>query len=120
MNKKASVAIYITIFIALTIIVLIAAVIAPFGTLFTSAAFAAGDDILEKSRERLDDIENTTVRDRIYSVIDEARDAGEFNIDVTTDFYQYAWIFAVVMTVLIGFLFTRSLTEITRGSGGFI
>jgi len=118
MKKKGSVSIYITFLIVAIVIILIAAVAAPLGVRFTSEMYAAGDKILLDSLPAINSINDTNISSRINNSINLARDAGEYNIEVMSDMFQYGWIIAIALVALVIFLFTRRLVEV--GGGGFV
>ncbi len=119
MNKKANVVIYIVFFMAAIVIIVIAAVLAPMGVLFTVSAFEAGEQILIQSNSSIQSIQDQDVKDAIDGSVTAAKDATELNIDVNSSMFQYAWVFVLIIAVIIAFISARSLIE-TRGfSGGF-
>lgn len=114
-SKKASVTLYITFLIVATVIIIITAVMAPFGALFTTEMYLAGQDILAQTNDSIQAIQNTTIRNSVQSTINLAFAAAEDNIEVTTDMYQYGWVIVVALTAIIIFLITRQLVEAGRG-----
>jgi len=117
-GKKSQVTIYLSGFIAMIIIILISAFAAPLGTRFTADMMVAGQEQLEKANESIQNINNDTIRESITQLASEAYDAGEFNIEVTTDMFQYMWVLVLVVVALILFLYTRRVIEV--GGGGFV
>ena len=79
-NKKGQAVLFVYFFISAVIIVIIAAVFAPMGVLFNTKMYAAGEDILLKAQDEIDEIDDTTVQGQINDTIDAALDAGTNNI----------------------------------------
>lgn len=115
--KKAQISMYITFFIYAAIIIMIAAVLAPMGTLFNTEMYKAGEGILKRANSSINNISDPEVRDRIRDSTQEALDATENNIDMNNDLFQWSWLLVIGMTALIIFLYTRSSIEVGRGGG---
>lgn len=110
-NKKGQVAIYFVIFVLMILTILIASVIAPFGVLFNTEMYEAGEDILLRANSSIADIDDANVRDSIYSQLDQSFTAQENNIGVNNDIFQYSWILVIGLAAVVGFLFTRRVIE---------
>lgn len=118
MKKKAQVTMYIYFMFMAIIIIVIAAVFAPMGVLFNTKMYEAGEGILLDANDSIADINDATVRARVYAVVNSAYDAGENNIEVNANIFQYSWIIILVLTGIVVYLQTRRLVEV--GAGGFI
>ena len=116
--KKGEVTIYLFWFLAAVMVLVVAALVAPMGVLFTTELMVAGEDVLLMANESIQDIENTTIRNSVTSVIGEALEAGEDNITILSDIFQYAWVIVLVLSGIVAFLFTRQLVEFQ--GGGFV
>lgn len=116
LKKKGSVTFYLVFLVIGVIILLIGAFAAPLGILLNSEMFQAGEDILLIANDSIQDINNADVRDSVNDVVDSAYDNTENNIEIIGSMYQYAWVFMLILSVVVLFLFTRSLIEI-RGGG---
>lgn len=119
LGKRGTVALYLTFIVSAITIIVITAVVAPLGTLFNSKLYVAGEGILLQANESMSQIQDPTVRQAVQNATASALSAGEENIVVTTDLFQYAWIIVIVLVGLITFLFSRRLVEYGYG-GGFI
>jgi len=117
MKKKGAISIYLAFLITAIVIVVITAVAAPMGTLFTTEMYAAGETIFLDANESIADINDTTVQASVYNMLDKGFAAQENNIAINTNLFQYSWVFILVLAALVAFLFTRQLREI---QGGFI
>ena len=116
-GKKANVTLYIVFIIFAILIVVIAGVFAPMGVLFNSEMYQAGEDILRRANDSIQGIGDSTVRARVTATLDSAFIASENNIDVNAGIFQYSWIFIIVLTALVIFIYTRSLSERRIGGG---
>jgi len=120
-GKKAQVAMYLAFIIVATVVILITAFAAPMGARISTKFYEAGENILLATQADLNDINDSTVRDRINASLVNAMAAQENNIDITTALYQYSWIFVVALAAVMVFLMSRAIVEFrTGGYGGFI
>ena len=116
MNKKASVSLYL-VFLMLSIVMLVMfAVLLPFGIMFNSEMVVAGENIIEHSQEGLDGIKDAEMADAIDGVLNSASENQLNVIEVIGSMYQYTWVFILGVCFVVIFLYTRSLVEI-RGNG---
>lgn len=109
---------YIAFLIAAISIILIAAVLAPMGVLFNTEMYTAGEDILLRANESIQNINNATVRAEIQGVVGTALNSQQNNINVNANLFQYSWILIVALTAVVIFLYTRMMVEYT--GGGFV
>lgn len=114
-NKKASLSIYITFMFVAIIIVMIASVFAPMGVLFNTEMYIAGEDIIEQANESISTITDDTVRNSYYDMISSSRNAVDNNVEINSDIFQYSWVFIIILSMIVVFLYTRRLSEINRG-----
>lgn len=115
MKKKANVVLYFTFLIVAVVIVMITAMIAPLGARISSAFFVEGENLLRESNATISNIQDTNVKNTLTRSMDEAISAGEMNIQVATDLFQYAWVFLLILTTVIVFLASRAIVETNRG-----
>ena len=118
MKKKASITLFITFLIFAAIIIIIGAIAAPLGTRFATEMYVAGDKIILSANKSLSGIQNETIRNQISANLAAAQGQQLNNIEVATDLYQYSWLFVLILTALIIFIYTRSMVEVN--SGGFV
>ena len=118
MNRKAQVMILISFLIMATVIIVIGAIVAPLGTRISSEFYVAGEQILADSQPVLSQIQDAEVSQALNDTIAAARASQQDNITVTSNMYQYSWVFVIVLTALVMFIFTRRLVE--YGVGGFV
>lgn len=115
MNKKAQVSIYIAFMISAIFIVLVAAVFAPMGTLFNTEMYKAGEDILLRTNDSIQGIQDADVKAAVQGHIDEAIAAAETNVEVNADIFKYGWVLVIALTAVVVFLFSRRINEIQGG-----
>ena len=115
-NKKSSVTLYIVYIILAVIIILIAAVFAPFGVAFNTAMYEAGEEIILDANESVSNIQNETVRGEIRDIFSDSLGNVQNNITINNAMFQYGWIFVLLLTGLVLFIYTRRLVEF--GGGG--
>lgn len=118
-GKKGVMTLYISLFFIVVIILILAVFIAPMGIKFTSEVYAAGEDIMLSANETIQSIQNETVRTEINDMMNEALDSAEFNIQVNTDFFQYSWVFVILLAGIITFMYARQIV-VFQGGGGFV
>ena len=118
MKKKGQIASYIFLSVLIFIVIVVAAVIAPFGVKLNTDLYAAGEDILYLANGSISDIDNATVRNEIYDVIGTGLDNTQDNIRVNTAFYKYSWI--IVLAIAGMFFLLTSRQDVQGRSGGFV
>lgn len=116
--KKANVTLLFVFVMIAGVIILLTAVFAPMGALFSTNLYAAGEDILMATNDSIANINDAEVKTAIYSVVDEAFAAQENNVNVSVSLYTYSWIFVIVISSIVIFLLARRNVEL--GTGGFI
>jgi len=119
MKKKSQVTIYVAYLFTAFIILAITAVVAPAGTLFTARAIEAGEDILIRANDSIQNIQNETIKAGVTDTINSAFSAGDMNIEVTSDLFQYSWVIMIALVGIVAFLYTRQIVEF-QGGGGFV
>ena len=100
-----------------TMLVFLFAVAIPFLINFTTDIYAASDSIIEDAKTNIENIQNTTIRDRIQNNLQEMQDATEENINYLSFFYQYGWIFVIIVTVFTIFMLARQVVETKSNLG---
>lgn len=111
-DKKASISFYLVMLYMAIIVVVITAIIAPMGVRMGTEFYAAGDGILNKSRQTLRNIDDVTVRNHLNETIIDAQNNQELNIQVNADIYKYAWILLLGLVAIGLFLYSRRINEV--------
>lgn len=115
MNKKGNAIGYIFFMFTAIIIVMIAAVMAPFGVKVNTAFYEAGEKVLASAQSDIADIDNPEVRNQINSTVTEAQESSQQNIAVNANIFQYSWIGVVLITAIGFFFIFRSVANFNRG-----
>jgi len=117
-NKKANITLYLTFIIFAIIIIVVTAVVAPFGVRLNAEAYAMGEKILISTNESIQNINNSDVRLSIQRNINNSLDSIETNLEVNNSLFQYSWLIVIILVGIMLFIFTRSLVELNRFGGG--
>lgn len=117
-GKRGQVVLYIYFFIAMIILVTIAAVLAPMGVRFNSAMYTAGEGILADAQPDIDAIQDASIRTAINESVTAAKSAGQNNVEVNAAIFQYSWVLVLILIAVILFIQSRRLIEV--GRGGFV
>lgn len=118
-SRKGQISMYIFFVIFAVVLILIGSIIAPFGVLFSSEMYVAGEDILLMANQTASEISDPAIRDLLLGYIGEGVSAQTTNVQISSDLYQYSWIIVLVLAGLFIFMYTRRLVEV-RGGGGFV
>lgn len=92
----------------------------PFLTDFTTDMYIAGDDITQRTEEKISEISNTTIRQNIQDALDNMQSATAENIQNLGFFYQYSWILIVLIVTFTLFILARKVVETKGYYGGVI
>jgi len=111
-NKRGSVSLYLTFLITAIIIITITAALAPMGVRFNTEIYAAAEGIMLDSNSTISQISDSDVKAEIQSAIEHGLSASQDNIEVNAGIFQYSWVFMLILSFLVVFLYTRRLTEV--------
>ena len=114
-GKKGQITFYLYFIIFAFVMIVLAALLAPMGVLFTTEMIGAGERILNNTQADLDDIQDTDIRESLNNTIISAMDTAQDNIEVNSSFFQYSWVFIIILSALGVFLLTRRIVEVTGG-----
>lgn len=117
-NKKSQIVIWLVWFGVAVLFITVVAVLAPFGVLFNTKMYEAGEKIYLKTNATLN-ITNTEVRNSVQNSINSGFDALATNIDVNADMFQYGWIAFLILSSLVVFVYVLRIKQI-QGQGGII
>jgi predicted PurR-regulated permease PerM len=116
-NDDAVLGYFFAFVLAGAMLVFLFAVATPFMVNFTTDMYAASDSIIADSMENIENIQNETIKNRIQSGLQNMQDATEENINYLSFFYQYGWIFIMLVTVFTIFMLARRVVETKSGLG---
>lgn len=119
-NKKGNVGIYISFMISTILVLILSAFYAPMALRMNVDLYAAGEDILQDSQPIIDSINNTDVKDSINATVSAAIDSTQTNIDITSSFYKYGWMWIIGLGAFVAFIYSRRLVEYGSLTGGFV
>lgn len=86
----------------------------PFLIDFSTDMYLAGDDLIANTEEKIAAINNATIRAQIQNNLDNMQSATAENIDYLAFFYQYSWIFIILIITFSIFMIARQTVE-TKG-----
>lgn len=116
-NDDAVLGYFFAFVLAGAMLVFLFAVATPFMVNFTTDMYAASDSLIADSIEHIASIQNETIRNRIQSGLQNMQNATEENINYLSFFYQYGWIFIMLVTVFTIFMLARRVVETKSGLG---
>jgi len=103
---------YFLVFVYLgTILIFLFAVGIPFLISFNSGMYTAGSDIIADASEKIGDIENAEVKTRIQSTLTNAQSSTENTIDLLSFFFQYSWVWIMLIITFTIFIVARKNVE---------
>lgn len=117
-GRKGNVTLYIVFFLLALVIIIVGAFVAPFGILFTTELFSAGEDVLLMANESMANIDNAMIRESMQGALDSAYDNADNNVSVLSAMFKYSWVVVLALAGLILFLFSRRLVEVGGGMVG--
>jgi len=111
LGEKGSIS-YFIVFVFLAFILLVLFVfITPVLIKFNTELYAAGEDILLDANSTASSLSNAQVRGQLQDSLTAASGSIPTQIDVLSNFFQYAWILIIVIIVLALYMFTRETVE---------
>lgn len=117
-NKKGNLTLYIITAMLGLVIIVVAGLLSPLGTLVNAEIYRAGEDLMLKANESISQIQNETVKTRIEAVMKTGLDATEDNIEINSNVYEYGWVFFLIIFFVVVFLSARQIKE--SGGRGFV
>jgi predicted PurR-regulated permease PerM len=94
-----------------TMLVFLFACAIPFMVSFTVSTYEASDQIIADAEEHILNIRNESIKARILSGLEKMQDSTAENIEQLSFFYQYGWIFVVIVTIFTIFMLARQVVE---------
>jgi predicted PurR-regulated permease PerM len=117
MNRKASITIFFSFVVVAIVVIMIGAIVGPFGAVFSSEVYTIGEGLINDSNVTIQSINNPEVKASLTGVTNNALSQTENNIEVSTFLFQYSWVFVLLLVGFVTFLLTRRQVELT---GGFV
>ena len=113
-NQKGVLGFFIAFIFAAVLLVFLFSFAIPFMTSFTVDLYVAGDSIIANAESKIDNITNVTIRNAIRDNLQNMQAATQENINYMSFFYQYSWVFIVIIITFMFFMIARSTVE-TKG-----
>ena len=117
-HKKGQVTQYILFFAIALVIIVIASIFAPMGTLFNIQLLEAGEDILLQAQDDVAGIQDATIRAQVNETLNGAIDSAVNNIAVNNSVFQWGWVAVVLVFFITLFIITRKQVEVSQQFGG--
>lgn len=113
-NEDAVLGYFLAFIFAGTMLVFLFSFAIPFLTSFTVDLYTAGDDIIADAEDEIAGIHNVTIRQNIQDNLDNMQSATAENINYLSFFYQYGWVFVILIVTFTFFMLARQVVE-TKG-----
>jgi predicted PurR-regulated permease PerM len=110
-DNHASLAFAIAFFFLAAILIFFFAVGIPMLININVEFYAAGEDVLDSSLNVIDTIQDSSVKSQLQSSVQAAKDATTDNVDILSFFFQYGWIFLIVIVAMVMFMKARQSIE---------
>jgi len=118
MKKKAQLTTVIFGTMLIFMVILVTALIAPFGAKFSSLLYFEGENLINDANETINGISNATIKSEIQQTLAKGQSATQDNISVTTSMFKWSWVIVLIFFAIIWLLFSRS--RVQGQQGGFI
>lgn len=116
-NNNAVLGFFLAFILSATMLVFLFACAIPFLINFTTDIYSANDEIIDDAQSNLQSIVNETIRTRIQVNLENMQLATEENINYLSFFYQYSWIFVILVTAFTIFMLARQVVESKSNMG---
>lgn len=113
-NEKAVLGYFLVFIFSATMLVFLFSFAIPFLTSFTTDLYVAGETIIIDAQDELGNIQNATIRSQIQDNLQNMQAATQENINYMAFFYQYSWVFIILIVTFTLFMIARSIVE-TKG-----
>ena len=114
-NNKGQVSFYIIFLFIATVIILIGAIAAPFGSTLASEFYIAGQGLLNETvYDTIPQISDDGVREALNNSFTSATSAATQNIQISNSIFEYSWLFLLILVGIVMYLIARSLVAYQR------
>lgn len=118
-NDTAALGYFLILVFSVSMLVFLFSFAIPFLTDFTTDMYIAGDNITQRTEDKIAEISNATIRQNIQDALDNMQSSTAENIQNLGFFYQYSWILIVLIVTFSLFILARKVVE-TKGYGGVV
>ncbi len=103
---------FFVVFVAFTIITLfLFAFATPLMIDFNVHMYSAGEDLLNDSQEVINNIQDQQIKQELQSALDQAKSSTAENVSVLSWFYQYGWVFVIIVGTFTIIMLARRTVE---------
>ncbi len=110
-NEYGILSFFLVFILLASMLVFLFAVGIPFSIAFTAEMYGASEDIIEGAQDQIAEIDDLDVRDRLDSTLDDALASTEDTITILSFFYQYSWVWIMLIITFIIFIGARKVVE---------
>ena len=110
-NHSGSLSFFVAFVLVATVLLFFFAVATPFLMTINTAFYEAGEDILNSGEDILPNIGNVSIRNNLQDSFTAAQDSTTENVNTLSFFYQYGWVFILVITIMAIFIMARKTVE---------
>lgn len=119
-NDEAVLGYFFAFIFAVVMLVFLFSFAIPFMVDFTTDMYIASESIIDDTEDKIASITNVTIRQQIQNSIDNMQSATVENIDYLSFFYQYSWLFIVIVVTFTIFILARQTVETKGYMGGVV
>ena len=110
-NNRGVLSFFLVFMLLATMLVFLFAVGIPFSIAFTAEMYGASEDIIAGAQDQIGEIADVEVRDRLDSTLGDALASTEDTINILSFFYQYSWVWIMLIITFIIFISARKVVE---------
>jgi len=74
--------------------------------------YKAGENLIGDTLSELENIQNSTIKQELSEALTNAKTSTLHNISVLSWFYQYSWVFIIIIVAMVIFMLARSTVEV--------
>lgn len=110
-NNHGALAFFVAFLLISVVLIFFFVVATPFLMAINAGFYEASENILETGEAILPGIQNVTIRGELQDAFNAAKSTTTENVNILSFFYQYSWIFILVITVMAVFILARRTVE---------
>lgn len=114
-NNNGALAYFIVFILIVFTLITLFAIASPMLINFNVEFFGAGEDILDSAEDSIDSISDSEMKTQIQDSLGDAQESTANQISILASFYQYAWIFIIIVVTFVIFMIARSNVEVSSG-----
>lgn len=110
-NNHGALAFFVAFLLISVVLIFFFVVATPFLMAINAGFYEASENILDTGESILPGIQNVTIRGELQDAFNAAKSTTTENVNILSFFYQYSWIFILVITVMAVFILARRTVE---------